>query len=408
MPGTVSANSIHQGTVIGVYKSSVDGQIHGYVVTIPGIYNPIRNSGLLKTHTSGVPAIIAGVGDDVVNNGIVRTTGTNASGIRSDTYGIVYNNGIVSVTGSGSAAIEMHGKFGALLNAGLIHAAPGADAIRADGTAEGTVVVNYGVIDGRVVVTAGPYARFENSGLMGISAAGAGTTHIVSGVFAQTSAGALALRIAGASNDSLYVDGAARLAGTVAPIFYPGDLTRSYTLVTASGEITGTFDTLAPMGLPSFVSTSLSYTGTEVDLHLMAEMAQVRGLTANQHAVGGALDRAFNVGGGIPNRLNAALFGLSESQLPHALGALSGEIHASERSTLINDAIYSREAVLGRLRQVTSGGPDSAASAALGGGADLPRSIRPQPQGRTLPAQHSGLRVSGPGANSTATAMPQK
>ena len=40
------------------------------------------------------------------------------------------------------------------------------------------LVVNYGVIDGQVRVTAGPYARFENSGWMGITAAGAGVTAV--------------------------------------------------------------------------------------------------------------------------------------------------------------------------------------------------------------------------------------
>ena len=46
---TTSVNSIHQGKVIGVYTDA-DG-VHGYVVDIPGIYNPIRNAGILKTNT---------------------------------------------------------------------------------------------------------------------------------------------------------------------------------------------------------------------------------------------------------------------------------------------------------------------------------------------------------------------
>jgi outer membrane autotransporter protein len=150
--------------------------------------------------------------------------------------------------------------------------------------------------------------------------------------------------------------------------------------VTATDEITGTFSTLDPYGLPSFVSASLGYSNTEVELNLTSEIARIPGLTGNQRAVGGALDNAFNVGGGIPDGLNAALFGLSERQVPQALGALSGEIHASERSSLINDAVYSREAVLGRLRQLTNGGAAPVASAALGGGADLPvKAAAPRP-----------------------------
>ena len=55
---------------------------------------------------------------------------------------------------------------------------------------------NTGAINGPVAIAAGPYARFENSGWMGINAPGAGDTHTVSGTFAQTSAGTLALRVA--------------------------------------------------------------------------------------------------------------------------------------------------------------------------------------------------------------------
>ena len=372
VPGTVTANSIHQGTVIGIYKSSVDGQIHGFTVNIPGIYVPyFHNTGTIADNSPGTPLISAGVGDDVINDGTIITYGASNSAIKSDSYGIIYNYGSIEVNGAGSAGVEMHGKFGVLLNGGIIYAAPGADAIRADGNADGSAVVNGGIIDGRIAIDAGPWARFENSGLIFISAPGAGTTHEISGVYAQTSTGILGLRVFGDSNDMLAVDGAVRLAGTVAPIFYGGDLTRNYTLVTATNEITGTFETLDPVGKPSFVSASLGYSDTEVDLNLHSEIALVPGLTSNQRAVGGALDNAFNYGGGVPDGLNAALYGLSEGQLPQALNAVSGEIHASERSVLINDALYSREAVLGRLRQSTNGAPAGAASSPLGGGADL-------------------------------------
>ena len=207
VPGTVSANSIHQGTVIGVYKSSIDGQIHGFVVTIPGIYNPIRNSGLLDVNTPRRASDRRRlIGDDVVNDGTVRTTGANNSGIQSDTYGIVYNNGIVEVTGRRQRrdrdarqvrlAVKRRRSF-------TPRRAPMRSGPMARQNAEGTVVVNYGVIDGRIAVKAGPWARFENSGLIGISAPGAGTTHEISGVFAQTSAGTWSCASLGDSSDML-------------------------------------------------------------------------------------------------------------------------------------------------------------------------------------------------------------
>ena len=93
---------------------------------------------------------------------------------------------------------------------------PRSNAIRTGPSAVGTVIVNDGVIDGQIVVTpAGANARFENSGWLGISAPGAGDTHLIGGTFVQTSSGTLALRIAPGSNDALQVTGAAILGGTL-------------------------------------------------------------------------------------------------------------------------------------------------------------------------------------------------
>jgi subtilase-type serine protease len=287
-------------------------------------------------------AIAAGAGDDVVNDGTIAMTGPRNVGIQVRTYGVITNNGSVAVSGPGSAAVKIKGMFGSLLNGGAITAGDGAYAIKSGGTAQGALVVNTGVIDGRVKIVAGPDARFENSGWLGISSPGAGTTHEISGVFAQTSAGVLALRIRGIRNDALDVDGAARLAGTVMPTFLPGTLQNSYTILSATDEVTGTFDALAPVGLPSFVAASVDYNATDVELDLKAELAQVFGLTRNQRAGGAAFDGAFNAGGGIPDGLNAALFGLSESQLGTALNAQSGEVYASVQTVLLNDPVRTR------------------------------------------------------------------
>ena len=359
-----SANSIYQDTAIGVYvcKSKLPnplcgGGSHGYVVSIPGIYNPISNSDDLVFNTHDTVAIAAAAGDDVVNDGTITMAGPRNVGIQGRTYGVITNNGSVAVTGPGSAAVKIKGMFGSLLNGGTISAGDGAYAVKSGGTAQGTLVVNTGVIDGRVKIVAGPDARFENSGWLGISSPGAGTTHMISGVFAQTAAGTLALRISGGRNDALDVDGAARLAGTVMPTFLPGTLHNSYTILSATDEVTGTFDTLTPVGLPSFVAASLDYTATDVELDLKAELAHASGLTRNQRAVGAAFDRAFNSGGGIPDKLNAALFGLSASQLGTALSAQSGEVYASVQTVLLNDALFGREGVLRRLRQLSYAGP---------------------------------------------------
>jgi subtilase-type serine protease len=156
--------------------------------------------------------------------------------------------------------------------------------------------------------------------------------------------------------------GAARLDGAVAPIFANGGFRRHYTLVKATDEVTGTFATLDPAGLPSFLVASLDYTNSKVKLDLEAAFAGTAGLDRNQGAVAQALDDAFNKGGGIPKGLESALFGLSDPDVPAALDQISGEIHASTQSVLIGQSLFTRQTILGHLRQGTAG---------VGGGSDL-------------------------------------
>ncbi len=309
--------------MIGVYVGP-GGVVTAFLTNIPGsFYNPITNTGTLTVSAPGAAAISV-AGDDVMNSGTVLATSTNGVGITSGTYGVITNTGAISATGAGGTAVQMTGSFGTLLNAGLISAAPGAVAIGSNSTSVGTVVVNTGTIDGQVAIAAGPYARFENSGWMGISAAGAGTTHSVSGTFAQTSLGTLALRVgSNGVSDQLVVNGQAQLAGTALTVFQPGiTFAKSYTLLSATNGLTGTFGTLSTQNLPGFLRASLGYSPTDVTLNLRASIAEGSGLGGHQLSVARALDTAFNAGPGLGAM--PALFGLSADQLPYALTVLSG------------------------------------------------------------------------------------
>ncbi|GEP60970.1 hypothetical protein RSO01_81360 [Reyranella soli] len=324
VPGasTTSANSIYGNTAIGVYV--LNGVTSAFITTIPGIYNPITNNGPLSIGTPGATALQGIQGDDIVNNGTVTTTGVGSVAININTYGVVTNNGTISVSGAGSSGVVMSGSFSSLLNYGTINAAPGTAAILADSTASGSLVFNTGTINGQVVVNAGPYVRFENSGWMGITAAGAGVTHQISGTFAQTSAGTLSLRVApGGVSDQLVVNGVARLAGTAQAVFQPGTYSPStYTLLTATGGLTGTFSSLATQNLPAFLSANLGYSANSVTMSLQSNMAQLAGVTGNQKSVANVLDYAFNSGSGL--NLVSSLYGLSGSQVGQALTVLSG------------------------------------------------------------------------------------
>ena len=319
---TTSANSIYGSTAIGVY--TLNGVTYAFTTTVPGIYNPITNNGTLSSGTAGATLIAGTQGDDIVNNGTVTTTGAGSVGININTYGVVTNSGTVAVSGAGSTGVLMSGSFSSLLNYGTINAAPGTFAIQTDSTAVGSLVFNTGVINGAVSIAAGPYARFENSGWMGITAPGAGVTHAISGTFAQTSLGTLALRVgSNGVSDQLVVNGQARLAGTALAVFQPGiTFAKSYTLVSATNGLTGTFGTLSTQNLPGFLGGSLGYSPTSVTLNLQASLARLSGLGDHQRSVGRALDTAFNAGPGLGAM--PALFSLTADQIPYALTVLSG------------------------------------------------------------------------------------
>ncbi|MBU3577668.1 autotransporter outer membrane beta-barrel domain-containing protein [Polynucleobacter sp. UK-Kesae-W10] len=263
-----SANSMYQGNVIGVYvqngiTTAYEANIGNIAVGTPAtaIYDPITNSGnRLST--------LSGNGGDVINSGSITTNGSN--GIQSGSScgydgcatatqygGVISNYGTVSVIGgSGSSAALMQGSFGTLVNYGTLRAAAGDYAIKTttatDASASvGSLIVNGagGIIDGQVSIAAGPYARFENSGWMGIGSANTSAPGIVntfSGTFVQTSTGTLGLRISPAAVDQVIVSGTAKLGGALSLTAIAGTYGAArYSLVNATGGLSGTFSSFS-------------------------------------------------------------------------------------------------------------------------------------------------------------------
>jgi outer membrane autotransporter protein len=129
------------------------------------------------------------------------------------------------------------------------------------------------------------------------------------------------VQVQGSTADRTNVTGTATLAGTVALSYVGGKLAPSYTILSAAAGRSGTFDSLVPINLPSFITARLGYTPTDVQLNLTSGISQISGLTQNEAAVAAALDNAFNAGAGSL----LALYGLAPSQIPAALDMLSGE-----------------------------------------------------------------------------------
>jgi autotransporter-associated beta strand protein len=168
-------------------------------------------------------------------------------------------------------------------------------------------------------------------------------TMTVAGNLAFQSGAAYLVQINPTASSTTNVSGTAALAGTVQANFLPGSfIQRSYTILSAGGGSTGTFDALTTVGLPANFRASLSYTGNTAVLNLQSQLVPPNPpgppsppgpptpipppvtFTVNQLNVGNAIDDFFNNGGRLPASF-VPLFGLTGNNLARALDQLSGE-----------------------------------------------------------------------------------
>ncbi|WP_322516533.1 autotransporter domain-containing protein [Rhodopseudomonas palustris] len=168
---------------------------------------------------------------------------------------------------------------------------------------------------------------------------------------------------AAAPSSRLAVGGSATLAGGTVQVFGTPARDLTYTILTAAQGVTGTFaNVVAPSSI--FLSTVLSYTPTSVLLSLQQTRAFVDvAVTPNQVSVAAALD-ALPAGNPL---FESILTQASAAGSLQAYDALSGELHASTQTVMLDDSRVVRQALLGRMRQA-SFGDASGLMASLGGG----------------------------------------
>ncbi|WP_242702651.1 MULTISPECIES: autotransporter domain-containing protein [Achromobacter] len=181
----------------------------------------------------------------------------------------------------------------------------------------------------------------------------------------------------GADADLIHVTGNATInGGSVAHIGIGGDygLRSVYTILAADGALSGRFDTVTSDY--AFLTPKLGYDygAGRVSLELarngtaMATAADTR----NQRAAAGAID---SIGMAAGNGLYDAIAVLPDDKglLRSSFDQLSGEIHASAKTVLLEDSRYVRDAANERLRSAAGAVGASAAPvlASAGGGARL-------------------------------------
>lgn len=159
----------------------------------------------------------------------------------------------------------------------------------------------------------------------------------------------------GGASDRILAGGAATLnGGTVVVQSASGvyNIGTRYTILTAQGGVNGAFDEAIGTRPTPFLAFDLTYDPTNVFLDVARSnvtFASV-GMTPNQIATGGGADSLPST-----HPVVQALVQLDVPQAQYAFDQLSGEIHASARTALIEDSRFIRNAVNDRLRAAFGG-----------------------------------------------------
>lgn len=155
---------------------------------------------------------------------------------------------------------------------------------------------------------------------------------------------------ASGASDRIEAGGAATLTGGVVWVQSASgaySIGARYTILTAQAGISGTFDQVVGTRPTPFLDFGLSYDVGNVYLDVgrsSLTFASV-GETRNQVATGGGLDSLA-----VSDPLVGALVQLDVPAARSAFDQLSGEIHASAKSALIEDSRFVREAATDRIR----------------------------------------------------------
>ncbi|MGY2918364.1 autotransporter outer membrane beta-barrel domain-containing protein [Bradyrhizobium elkanii] len=335
---------------------------NGGIVTTPlfGVANQAGSTGTVN--------IGAGLGQVAAGPGTLNTpTVTFGAGTGS----IVFNH--TSANYSFDPAIS---------GAGSVLVEAGKTILTANSTYTGTTTVDGGTLSvngsiaSSLLTTVNAGGTLGGNGTVGnLSIASGGTvapgnsigTLNVSGnvSFAAGSIYQVEANAAGQS-DKIVVTGTATLAGgNVLALAQTGTYAPQtvYTVLTANGGVNGTFSDVTS-GL-TFLTPTLSYDANDVFLTLARNATSLTSVatTPNQIAVAGALDAS----GQQRAPLMVAVLNQGAAGARQAFDALSGEVHASAQTAMLDDSRYLRDAVLGRLRQASFAG-SSGPMAALGSG----------------------------------------
>lgn len=204
---------------------------------------------------------------------------------------------------------------------------------------DGTVLSGGGTVEGVVNI---------NSGAVLAAGNGLGTL-TVDGSLNMWAGSAYHVEVDSAGQSDLVdISGTASLDGSVRVIAGAGNYAAAgrYTILTADGGLAGTFTDGVVSNL-AFLDSALSYDANNVylDMSRNGVTFESTGVTRNQIATARAIESLDG-----SDAVHSAVLNLSVGQARHAFDQLSGEIHASAKTALVEDSRFVRNAVNDRLR----------------------------------------------------------
>jgi len=315
------------------------------------------SGGALMIGSGGTSGSIVG---NVINNGQLTFN-------RSDNLtfeGQISGTGAVTKSGAGTLTLTGNSTY-----LGLTFASQGTLLVNGSLTsqvlvASGATVGGTGTVGGITTQSGAVIAPGNSIGQLNVAnnvTFGAGSTYQV-----EANAAGQADRIA--------TSGAATLNGGTVQVLAAAGVyapTTTYNILHANAGVNGTFaDVTSNL---AFLTPSLSYDFDDVFLTLTRRAAFVDAArTPNQRAVATALDASP-----FGSALVQSVLLLTAPQAQQAFDALSGEVHSSVQSVLMDDSRYMRHAVLGRLRAASYAG-EGGTLAMLGAGGPETTSLAPE------------------------------
>ena len=401
-PGTVTVDDSAGAVSVSGMQFATDGYlVNGDAITLADAKSIIRVGAGGGALTSGITATIAsaltgGGGLEKTDNGTLVLSGTNSytggtfieggalsvasdSNLGATSGGLTLDGGTLDNTsgfssargvtlGAGGGTFKTDADL-ALTSAisgsgGLFKSGAGTLTLDADNTYSGATTVAAGTlsvsgsVSGPVSVQAGGTLTGTGSvGTTDIASGGTiapghtpGTLHINGDVTFEAGSIYAAGILPDQTGDLIHATGQALIqGGTVQTIkaggvYAPGS---QWTIVSANGGVTGTFDALT-QNMP-FVDLSLAYDANHVYLDTRRNQKSFCSVaqTRNECATGQGVE-SLGQGNTIYNAVASVPDAASGRQ---ALDALSGDVYASQKGAMITDSRVFRDAAIARLQQ---------------------------------------------------------